>query len=377
MRIDIPLALWYNVVARQHQSSGGMPMCNIIPQFCPKCNYSRKFYRYGKDKFGNQKYQCLSCKHQFAPDYFPPDNIGRGRPKFRNYPRCPKCGKASFLHHDYPTHSNFRCSEKRCYHSFFEAKAYDPPPQLASALGKTDLMRMRHSAHIIFTVLSMYFFGKDSFRNISLLLLRLYNIKLSHVTVSKWCVKFAPIFHNLNLDFLPHMNFDSDEWHADETVIKIRGQKHYLWFVIDSETRFVLGFFLGDRSSSSAHSMMSQVKTLGNPLAAVTDRYDAYVMAIKTYLPNAQHIQVEDFNADIPNNLIESFNKTFKSWYKTKCGFDSYINALSLISVFVFFYNYLRPHSSLSKLTPAQVAGLRYNPNPKNIFAKSTYRLSR
>ena len=42
-------------------------MDKIIPHCCPRCN-SKKLYKYGKDKFGNQKYQCRVCKHQFAPD---------------------------------------------------------------------------------------------------------------------------------------------------------------------------------------------------------------------------------------------------------------------------------------------------------------------
>lgn len=354
-------------------------MSNNLPQNCPKCNYSAKFYKYGKDSSGNQKYLCLRCKHQFVLSVFPPGirkpGSGRKPSLNRKYPSCPKCGKASFLHHDYPTHSNFRCTDKKCYHSFFEPKACSLPDSLGAAFGKSDLKRMRHSAYIIFTVLSLYFFGKDSFRNISFLLNRLFSIKLSHVSVSKWCVKFAPIFQNLNLSFLPLMDFNSDEWHADETVIKIRGKKHYLWFVVDSETRFVLGFFLGDRSSVSAHAVMSQVCKLGKPLSIVTDNWDAYIMAIKKHLPSCKHIRVEDFDDWISNNLIESFNKTFKAWYKTKCGFNSYRSAHAMISVFVFHYNFLRPHSSLSNLTPAQVAGLNYNPAPRNIFVKSAYKL--
>lgn len=31
----------------------------------------------------------------------------------------------------------------------------------------------------------------------------------------------------------------------------------------------------------------------------------------------------------------------------------------SMIMMFVFFYNFIRPHSSLSNLTPAQVAGFK------------------
>lgn len=41
-------------------------------------------------------------------------------------------------------------------------------------------------------------------------------------------------------DLAIKMNFDSDEWHADETVVKILGKKYYIWFIIDSETSFVL-----------------------------------------------------------------------------------------------------------------------------------------
>ena len=43
-------------------------MVNIISHSCPRCN-SHSLYKYGKDKFGNQKYQCRKCQHQFAPDF--------------------------------------------------------------------------------------------------------------------------------------------------------------------------------------------------------------------------------------------------------------------------------------------------------------------
>ena len=352
-----------------------------VSLFCPKCNNSCSFYRYGKDSFGNQKYQCRLCNYQFAPvkapKLLPPGKRGRKLSKNHKYPSCPKCGKASFLHHDYPTHSNFRCGDKRCFHSFFAPKSVNLPPSVNSAFGKNDLKRMRHAASIIFTVLSLYFFGKDSFRQISLLLFRLFNVRLSHVTVAQWCVKFAPIFNSLSLSFLPLMDFNSDEWHADETVVKVQGKKYYLWFVIDSETRFILGFYLSDRSASSANAIMSKVKSLGSPRSIVTDNWDAYNVAVSTHFPKASHICVENFDDDISNNVIESFNKTFKAWYNTKCGFDSYLNAHSLISVFLFFYNYLRPHSSLSNLTPAQVAGLIYNPKPRNHFIRSSYHVGK
>lgn len=69
---------------------------------------------------------------------------------------------------------------------------------------------------------------------------------------------------------------------------------------------------------------------------------------------------------DITNNLIESFNKTFKSWYKAKKGFNSFEKANNLISLFIFHYNFVRPHGSLNQLTPAEVAGFNSNNESKH-----------
>lgn len=334
-------------------------MDKIISHSCPKCN-SQKLYKYGKDKFGNQKYQCRICKHQFAPAHQKTKRVSK-------YPACPACGKSAFLHHDHKHYFNFRCNDKKCNHSFFQVKpTVIAPPSMSNILGKTDFKRMRHSIHLVITALTMFYMGGSSFRKISWMLNFLYNIKVSHVTISSWCKKFAPIFHEKMISLMPCMNFDSDEWHADETVVKILGQKYYIWFIVDSETRFVLGFHLSPhRDSPQAFSLFESVKDYGHPNSLVSDRYSAYKVPTKSVL-NVNHIRVESFQDDISNNLIEAFNKQFKAWYKTKQGFNSFESANAMIMMFVFFYNFIRPHSSLSNLTPAQVAGLKYSERQQN-----------
>ena len=109
------------------------------------------------------------------------------------------------------------------------------------------------------------------------------------------------------LTLMPLMNFDSDEWHADETVVKILGKKYYIWFIIDSETRFVLGFHLSPhRDSPQAFSLFDSVKQHGKPNAIVTDRYSAYKVPIKAIF-GVPHIRVASFKDDISNNVIEAF----------------------------------------------------------------------
>ena len=337
---------------------------------CPKCNNNHLFYRYGKDSDGYQKYQCRNCWHQFAPDRPSVAREGAGQTGRRKYSSCPVCGKASFLHHDYDNYSNYRCSDKRCNHSFFEWKnTAVTVPSMSILFGKHDFKRMRYPVQLVITALSMFYLGKNSFRNISLILRTAFNIKVSHVTISNWCTRFAPLFDDMRIQLLPLLDLNSDEWHADETVVKIAGIKHYIWFVIDSETRFIIGFHLSPhRDSPQAVSVLSEAKSNGKPAAVVSDRYSAYKVPIKALLPEAKHIRVQSFKDDISNNLIECFNKQFKAWYKTKQGFSSYRSANNLISMFVFFFNFVRPHSALNGLTPAQVAGLNLSNKQKRMF---------
>ena len=103
---------------------------------------------------------------------------------------------------------------------------------------------MRYPIQIIVMALSMFYLGKNSFRNISLILKTAFNIKVSHTTISNWCVKFAPMFDDMRIQPVPLLDLNSDEWHADETIVKVAGVEHYIWFIIDSETRFVIGFHL-------------------------------------------------------------------------------------------------------------------------------------
>ena len=171
---------------------------------------------------------------------------------------------------------------------------------MSNLFGKHDFKRMRYPIQMIITALSMFYLGKNSFRNISLILKTAFNIKVSHTTVSNWCVKFAPLFDDMRIQLVSLLDLNSDEWHADETVVKIAGVKHYIWFIIDSETRFVIGFHLSPhRNSPQAVSLFSEAVKHGKPSAIVSDRYSAYKIPVKSIFDGAKHIRVQSFKAFI------------------------------------------------------------------------------
>jgi len=88
---------------------------------------------------------------------------------YKKYPSCPRCAKATFLHHDYQLYSNFRCGDKKCYHGFNVPKLVEIPNTSSSHidLEKFTIKRMRHPFHIVFTALTLYFFDNSTLRKIS------------------------------------------------------------------------------------------------------------------------------------------------------------------------------------------------------------------
>ena len=67
------------------------------------------------------------------------------------------------------------------------------------------------------------------------------------------------------------------------------------------------------REAECAFSLFKRAKTFGSPKSIITHGLLSYIESIKNTFEGSADILVKDFNDDISNNLIESFNKTFKS----------------------------------------------------------------
>ena len=168
-----------------------------------------------------------------------------------NYPKCPKCGKGTYLHHAYKHYNRYKCNNRKCNHII--VKHHTTNIDYASSnlvTGALSMKGMRFPLHVILTTLTLYFLNNSSTRMISQFLMTNSSIKVSHVTIANWTTKFAPFFKQKADKFKESLNLQSDDWHADETVVFINGEKYYLWLAIDSETRFILAFHLTKSRSS-------------------------------------------------------------------------------------------------------------------------------
>ena len=82
--------------------------------------------------------------------------------------------------------------------------------------------------------------------------------------------------------------------------------------------------------------------------------------------PNVIHHVYETFVDEKNNNLLESLNATFKSWYKSKKTFHSLESTKNLITILLFYYNFIYQHSSLNHHASVEVAGIRYTKKQKD-----------
>ena len=128
--------------------------------------------------------------------------------------------------------------------------------------GKNTFSGNIFSVNTIITAINLYYALNSTTRAISTYLSNYMNIKVSHVTISKWIKKFDKYFKSISDELTQDIYLgDSDEQHADETVVKIDGQKYYLWICIDSENRLITSWNLSSsRGSDTAFSLFKSAK---------------------------------------------------------------------------------------------------------------------
>ncbi|WP_156530759.1 hypothetical protein [Intestinibacter bartlettii] len=90
--------------------------------------------------------------------------------------------------------------------------------------GKNTFSGNIFSVNTIITAINLYYALNSITRAISTYLSNYMNIKVSHVTISKWIKKFDKYFKSINDELTQDISLgDSSECHADETIVKIDG----------------------------------------------------------------------------------------------------------------------------------------------------------
>lgn len=343
---------------------------------CPCCGApSQYLYRNNGSK---GQYQCKVCGELFSP--------GETRFGKKYQIRCPFCGRSLVPVKDRKFFTIWKCVNPKCSYYQDRLKKVDPDSPNGKCDYKLhylyrefniDFFRMpldsipknasslrfrKYDAHIMGLCLSLHVNLQLSLRKTSQALEELYGFTVSRQQIANYCKTAALCVK----PFVDHYDYHPGHvFVADETYIKVRGVKSYIWFIMDAVSRSIIGYTASmDRSVGPCIQTMRQAfRKLNNHLPEgfrfIADGYSAYPLAAQQFFREfgdrmkfeiTQVIGLTNSDAVTTEfrpmkQLIERLNRTYKASYRTTNGFDSIVGANYDLALWAAYYNFLRPHA--------------------------------
>lgn len=242
--------------------------------------------------------------------------------------------------------------------------------------GKEGFHKRRADPDMIAKALDLYFRG-TSLRQVAEHLAQAYNLPVSDTTIYRWVTHYS----GLAAEWMKAQGAKvGDTWHVDERVVNVNGENHYLWNVMDSETRFLLASRISKgRGIPEARAVFQTAKSTTEtlPKEIRSDGYPGYPWAIKEEFGRLRrpedgprdlkspfgrgiwtpHRRVPSIRAPESNNILERLNGTSKDRTKTMRAYDNDRGASALSEGWQVHYNLVRNHLALGT-TPGVAAGL-------------------
>ena len=210
--------------------------------------------------------------------------------------------------------------------------------------------------------MNLYFNGESS-RKVAQSL-TLTGIKVSYKTIQRWNKKYVDLMDKYLDKITPQVG---ESWRTDELYLKIKGDRKYLFAMLDSETRFWLVQMVSEHKGNDDVSPMfrnAKRKAKKVPTVLISDGAANFHHAWKDQYraKNFLHKETEHhhvhFKGDTNNNQMESFNgNTLRAREKVVRGIKKDDSAI--LTGMQIHHNYIRPHQGLDGDTPADRAGIR------------------
>lgn len=224
-RCDAPMPYLY-----RNNGSKGQILCKVCDaRFSP-----------GDSRFSSMKLRCPHCSNTLVPK--------KERKHFILHkcvnPKCPyylhnlKKVDEDDLKEDYG-------KNKYKLHYIYREFTLDFFSMDLSSLPKnaSSLKFSKHNAHVMSLCLTLHVNLGLPLRKTSQALKDLYNISVSHQQIANYC-KTAAVCVKPFVDQYPYEK--GDVFTADETYIKIRSIKAYVWLIMNAATRSIIGYQVSD-----------------------------------------------------------------------------------------------------------------------------------
>ena len=222
---------------------------------------------------------------------------------------------------------------------------------------------MRHAVSHITIGVEMLFAGLSSRKTANAL--RVVGCTVSYITVQNWAKRFGDLLDTFLYEITPHVG---EDWRTDEVYVRIRGERKYLFAMLDAETRYWLARLVAThKGTDDVRPMFRKAKKVAGktPSRLISDGASNFAEAHKDeYAPrnflwkdsvHESHIRM---NGDLNNNQMESFNgNTIRMREKVIRGLKKEDSAM--LAGLHAYYNHIRQHLGLpGGWTPGEAAGI-------------------
>lgn len=413
--IEVPEKLNYQVLLHDHLASKGKPLKPVqrrnsskanVPSsiVCPKCG-APSGYLYANNG-GQGQYLCKVCHCTFND---------KNRYLKEAILKCPHCSKALEKIKERKDFHVYKCKNNEC--SYYQTKQrgltqkernrlkkdpqafkmryiyrqfhmdYKPLSKESVTRPKVDLSRLYVSPHTLGLILTYHVNYGLSARRTAALMKDIHGVNISHQTI----LNYEQSVSHMVKPFVDNFPYDlSDQFCGDETYIRVNGRWHYLFFFFDAVKKVILSYPVSpNRDTATAIKAIDQVllklkedkykdkdenEDDSENLTFVVDGNPIYLLAQHFF---AQHgitfdvKQVIGLTNEDPvstkyrpmKQIIERLNRTFKGNYRPTHGFGSKQGSVSFVTLFVAYFNFLRPHASLEGKVPVVLPELEQLPN--------------
>jgi putative transposase len=399
---------WHEL-QRQHEEACGKRIsivrrragASVPPEkcHCQHCNAPARYLYLNNGKRGSQVL-CKICNRTT------PTSQSRRESKSQYW--CPHCGNALFRWKEDGICTAYKCPNNHCPVYERNLAALTPEERAMRAAGNTsqfklrylfreyhfasealsvarpenapvDLNRIHNNLHTVSLCLTFSVSFGLSARMTAEALKRVFDIPISHQTVINYINASASYLSGFVDANSPA---PKGTCAADETYIKIEGFTHYTWFLIEQNRSAICGYNLSNsRETEPALSLLNSAYGPPNSpkcLTAqlVTDGLPSYDSAVVAYNTAVREHSAQDVltkrtviglrNLDPESEtyrsfkqLVERLNRTYKFHTRPRAGFKDFDGVVALTTLFVAFYNFMRPHGRLQRNPPVPLTCLQ------------------
>jgi putative transposase len=221
--------------------------------------------------------------------------------------------------------------------------------------------KMRATPQAITASMNLYFNG-ESLRHVANSM-KLFGVEVTHQTVHNWIKKYIGLMENYLESITPQV---SEKWYCDEIYLKIKGDRKYLYAMLDDQSRFWIASQVANtKYTEDVRPLFRKSAEVAGkrPKILLSDGARNFMQAHKkewysNYKKDkVEHIRHIHFQGDKNTNKMERLNGEIRDREKTMRSLKR--EDSPILKGMQIHHNYIRSHMGIDGKTPSEKAGIK------------------